>query len=268
MARVKGLNKITGTLANISFYTIQGSDQVYVRTKGGPKKKAIKTKPQFEKLRRNNSEWAACAKTGRNIREAYYKLKHLEDYPAIGALNALAKRIQVFDEEAEHGRRGIYLSKSKELLCGFSLSRKQVLESVLRVPIDATIDRDSMTARIFVPAIDTNMYLHNFSKLPYFRLFFQLGGVCDMVFIEEERCYNTKQDVYVKGESDYCTEWFFTTGTTEPVDITLTYNQDKPPVANEVTLLLTVGLEFGRQGLDGNPVGVKYAGCGKIMKVG
>lgn len=85
---------------------------------------------------------------------------------------------------------------------------------------------------------------------------------------EAIRCYNTRQDVYVKGESDYCTEWFFTTGATELVDITLKYNQDKPPVANEVTLLLTVGLEFVRQGLDGNPVGVKYAGCGKIMKAG
>ena len=96
MARVNGLNQITGKLANISFYTIQGSDQVYVRTKGGPKKRAIKTKPQFDKLRRNNSEWAACAKTGRSIREAYYKLKHLEDYPAIGSLNALAKKDAAF----------------------------------------------------------------------------------------------------------------------------------------------------------------------------
>lgn len=268
MARVKGLNKITGTLANISFYTIQGSDQVYVRTKGGPKKKAIKTKPQFEKLRRNNSEWAACANMGKSIREAYYKLKHLEDYPAIGSLNGLAKKMQYFDEEAEHGKRGIYLSKNKELICGFSLSRKQVLESVLRVPIDATIDRDTMTARVSVPAINTGMYLYNFGKLPYFRLFFQLGGVCDVVFIEEQKCYNTRQDVYVKGESDYCTEWFYTMGTTEPIDITLKYNQDEPPIADEVTLLLTVGLEFGKLDIDGNPVGVKYTGCGKILKTG
>ena len=176
--------------------------------------------------------------------------------------------MQLFDEEAEHGKRGIYLSRNKELLCGFSLSRKQVLESVLRVPIDATIDRDSMTAKVFVPAIDTRMYLYNFSNLPYFRLFFQLGGVCDMLYVEEERCYTESHDVYAKGESDYCTDWLFTTGTTEAIEITLKYNQAEPPLVDEVALLLTVGLEFGKPGMDGNPIGVKYAGCGKIMKVG
>jgi hypothetical protein len=28
------------------------------------------------------------------------------------------------------------------------------------------------------------------------------------------------------------------------------------------------GLEFGKQGADGKPEGVKYAGCGKILRVG
>jgi hypothetical protein len=91
MARVKGIQTIVGGFANASFYTIQGSDQVYVRIKGGPSKRAIKTKPQFEKLRRNNSEWTACSKMGGLIRSSYFEMKHLEDYPVIGSLNALTK---------------------------------------------------------------------------------------------------------------------------------------------------------------------------------
>jgi len=27
------------------------------------------------------------------------------------------------------------------------------------------------------------------------------------------------------------------------------------------------GVEFGNSGFDANPVGVKYAGCGKVVKV-
>jgi len=29
-----------------------------------------------------------------------------------------------------------------------------------------------------------------------------------------------------------------------------------------------MGLEFGKQGSDGKPVDVKFAGCGKILRVG
>jgi hypothetical protein len=41
---------------------------VVVRTKGGPSKNQIETKPQFEKLRRCNSEWVGCTRMGSKIR--------------------------------------------------------------------------------------------------------------------------------------------------------------------------------------------------------
>ena len=268
MARVNGLNKITGKLANASFYTIQGGDQVYVRSKGGPKKRAIKTKPQFEKLRRNNSEWKGCTKMAGWIRYAYFDMKHLEDYPVIGSLNAITKKIQQLDEEGEHGKRSIYLSKHRALLGGFSLSRKQVLESVLRVPIDASIDREAMTARVSLPPIDTRMYLYNFRNLPFFRLYFQLGGVSDWKYDEENKMYNALNEMNWKGENFFCTDWMSTSGTTDSIEYNLEYIQDEPQIPESLTLLLTVGLEFGKQGMDGKPEGVKYAGTAKIVRVG
>jgi hypothetical protein len=36
-------------------------------------------------------------------------------------------------------------------------------------------------------------------------------------------------------------------------------------VSNDVILILTVGVEFGTIGIDGKPILVKYAGCGKII---
>ena len=268
MARVNGFNKITGKLANASFYTIQGGDQVYVRSKGGPRKRAIKTKPQFEKLRRNKSEWSACTKMGGSIRSAYFYMKHLEDYPVIGSLNAITKKIQQMDEEGEHGKRNILLSKHKDILGGFSLSRKQVLESVLRVPIDASLDRETMTARVELPPIDTRMYLYNFRNLPFFRLYFQLGGVSDWKYNEENRMYEAVSEIYWKGQSFFCTDWMSTSGTTDSIEYNLKYNQQKIPLEDSVTLLFSIGLEFGKPGTDGKPEGVKYAGCGKIVRVG
>ena len=40
------------------------------------------------------------------------------------------------------------------------------------------------------------------------------------------------------------------------------------PVPADLTLILTVCVEFGKVGSNGLPVGVKYAGCGKVMRVG
>lgn len=268
MAIVKGMQKIVGSFANASFYTIQGSDEVYVRSKGGPSKRAIKTKPQFEKLRRNNSEWSACSKMGSNMRTGYYYLKHLEDFPIIGSLNALAKKIQLLDEAGEHGHRSIYLSKHKDLLCGINLSKKQVFESVLRVPVSVTIDREAKRVMVHVPSIDTRMYLYNFRNLPFFRLLFCLGGVQDMIYSESEKKY-LESVVYLDREKGLrISDWYSTNGVIQEQDIELLYVDDPDPVSEDFTFVFTVGLEFGKQGADGNPEGVKYAGCGKIMKVG
>ena len=268
MARVKGMQTIVGGFANASFYTIQGGDPVYVRIKGGPSKRAIKTKHQFEKLRRNNSEWTACTKMGSLIRYAYFEMKQLEDYPVIGSLNALTKKIQFLDEEGEHGKRSILLSKHKDLLGGFSLSRKQVLESVLRVPIQATIDRENKSARVVIPAIDTKLYLYNFRNLPYFRLYFQLGGVSDWSYSAVNKEYAPLHEAYWDENRIFISDWFFTNGTIEPIDKQLTYYDELEVIPEGITLLLTVGLEFGKPGTDGKPERVKYAGCGKILRVG
>lgn len=136
MARLDGLTQMTGSMANISMYKLHGHDKIIIRTKGGPSKYHIKTKPQFAKLRNNNTEWSTCTKMAAMIRTACSMMKAVEDYPVSGALNALCKHIQKLDTDSEHGKRVIYLTKHTACLEGFSFGQKQVLESVIRVPIE------------------------------------------------------------------------------------------------------------------------------------
>lgn len=268
MAIVKGFQQITGSLQNATFYTIQGGDQVYVRMKGGPSKRMIKNSPKFEKLRRNNEEWKGCTRMASAIRGSFYPLKSLEDYPVIGALNAIAKQIQLTDTEGAHGQRGLYLSKNKDLLGGFSLSRKQVLESVLRVPITATIQREEKMASVSIPSINTGMYLYNFRNLPYFRIIMSFAAVLDMGFSEEKNQYQTlcsdEWGVYTHFESS----WLSATGVAPALNQLLKLPLVENDLPESVTLVLSVGVEFGKAGNDGNPEAVKYAGCGKVIKVG
>lgn len=269
MARMKSFMQMTGSMAMVSMYTMQGHDEVIIRTKGGPNKQQIKTKPQFEKVRRNNSEWKGCARMGSQIRTSFMIMNRMEDYPVTGALNSICKQIQKLDSEGEHGKRGIYLSRHKDALLGFSFSRKQVLESVLRVPIEATLDRTTGEAHIEIPAVNTDLYLYNFRKLPYYRIVANLGGVCDMSIEEDGKNYNHAPYNYTDRELGiFESEWLPTMGMQPAMHIKLLYPLDPDPIPEDVTILLSIGIEFGKKGYGDITEPVKYAGTGKIVKVG
>ncbi|MFZ4725823.1 MAG: hypothetical protein ACOYMD_10295 [Paludibacter sp.] len=275
MARIKNFMQMTGSMAMVSMYTLQGHDQVIIRTKGGPNKYQIKTKPQFEKVRRNNSEWKGCTKMGSQIRWSFFVMNSLEDYPVTGALNAICKQIQKMDTESEHGKRAVLLSKHKEMLLGFSFSRKQVLESVLRVPIESNIDRLTGKAQIMIPAVNTDLYLYNFRKLPYYRIKACIGGVCDMHVSENCNDYEHAPYNYCHKEKGiFVSEWLPTSGTQPPMQLNLEYPisaenvDDEGKLRADTSLVLTLGIEFGKIGYGNITEPVKYAGTGKILRVG
>lgn len=269
MARAKNLMEITGSMANFSMYKLQGHDEVIVRSKGGPSKYQIKTKPQFEKVRRNNNEWKACTNMTGQIRQAYYYLKNLEDYPASGSLNALCKQIQKLDTESEHGKRNILLSAHKEMLVGFTLSRKQVFESVVRVPVTANIDRNTGIATIDIPALNTDLYLYNFRKLPYYRIVAMFSSLTDIVYADNQyiQYYESSESFFSQKTGWFESEWLPTLGTQAGMNITLRYPMDIDPIPTHITLMLSIGIEFGKPGAANSIEPVKYAGSGKILKV-
>ena len=269
MARMKSFMQMTGSMAMVSMYTMQGHDEVIIRTKGGPSKRQIKTKPQFEKVRRNNSEGAGCTKMGSQIRISFMNMNRMEDYPVTGALNAICKQIQKLDTVGEHGQRGVYLTQHKEMLLGFSFSRKQVLESVLRVPIETSLDRVTGEAHINIPAVNTDLYLYNFRKLPYYRIVANLSGVCDMKISENGKRYeHADYNFCSKADGIYESEWLPTTGLQDAMQLKLLYPLEINPIPDDVTLLLCIGIEFGKKGYGDITEPVKYAGTGKIMRVG
>lgn len=269
MAISKNFLQLTGSFANVSMYRLPGSDEVVVRTKGGPSKHQIKTKPQFKKVRENNSEWTGCSKMARSIRISFEVMHRLEDYPVTGALNAICKEVQKLDTNGEHGKRAIRLSQHKDMLSGFSFSRKQVLESVLRVNLETTLDRSTGIATIDLPALNTDMYLYNFRKLPYYRLVANLSGVCDTLLnAEDNKWINPFYGYLDPVNGVFESEWLPALGTNPAMHITLKYPLKEDPIPEEVTLLLCIGIEFGKVGVANIPAAVKYAGTGKVVRVG
>ena len=270
MAQAKNSLDITGSIAKLSMYRLQGHDQIIVRTKGGPNKHKIKTKPEFEKVRRNNEEWKACTNMTGQIRYAYSDLKRIEDYPASGTLNAICKQIQKEDTTSEHGKRNVLVSAHKEMLTGFSLSKKQVFESVLRVPVTAEIDRVTGKAQIDIGEVNTELYLYNFRQLPVFRIVAMLSPLVDIVYGEKSYIeYNQSNERFFNRKTGcYESEWLQTMGTHPAMHIELEYPMNINPIPPNITLMLTIGIEFGKPGPGNSYEAVKYAGTGKIVKLG
>jgi hypothetical protein len=237
--------------------------------KGGASRRQIKTKPAFEKVRLNNSEWAGCTRMGSLIRRAFYTMKNVEDYSVNGALNALCKQIQQADTDNLLGRRGVYLSRHKELLTGFTFSTKQVFESVLRVPVSTTLDRVTGVAQVDIPEFNTELSLYNFRSLPYFRIKGILAGAPDMTYPEDKKEYVKLHEGYCsKSEGIYESEWMNALGVIPAMSFTLKYPLVENPIPDDVTLILSLGIEFGKLAVNGKPDTVKYAGSGKIVRVG
>lgn len=270
MARVKQLDRITGNIGKLSFYTRKGSDEIFVRTKGGATKEQIKRRPEFANVRKNNKEFGGCSKMSKAIRDSFAGLQHVADYNLAPVLCSLMKKIQVADTEGIWGERGIFLSKHKLYLSGFNFNRVNRFDSVLRIPLEWKIDRDKGTATLTIPEFSCSPGLHIYGKHRLFRISATLGVVADMVLNERKSDYMPLHDTMWLVRSLESTAWFPTTGTVpgQTIDLKMTLYPDVSYIDHSDTFVLSVAVEFGAYDDFGQITAVKDAGAGKVLGVG
>ena len=270
MARVKQFDVITGSIANLSFYTRKGSNQVFVRTKGGATKSQIKRRPEFANVRRNNKEFGGCSKMSKEIRKSFFGLQHVADYNLAPALCSLVKNIQKADLEGAWRERSIYLSAHKQYLVGFDFNRIVRFDSVLRVPLLATIDRDHFLATIRIPSFVCSMGLVSPEKFNLFRISAKFGVATDYRLGDRKYDYEPMHDTVGLDGKMASTNWYSTKTTIPEQQLQIQLNLNQPGITfNESdSLILSVAIEFGILDVFGNPTPVKSAGAGKILGVG
>jgi len=269
MAIIKGAIQMTGSIKGISFYSVRGSDKVIMRTKGGASKNKIATSPKFEGLRKQQKEWSGCAKFGSLTRYAFGGLHRLADYNLTPVLNGFAKNLQKTDTTGEIGKRGIYLSKYRYLMEGFNFNRNYPFNTVLRVGVVGEINRDKLTANVRLPRINTEIDVQNIQKLPYFRLIVALGAVSDMSFNDAANSFEPKVVAMHGISAVFNGEWVPSENVLQEQTMEVQLGEAlKPHLTDDVSLILSIAIEFGKVGFTGEPVEVKYAGCGKVLKVG
>ena len=266
MAIVKGPIQLSGSLSNISFYTRRGSDQIIARTKGGASGDKIKRLPQYEGMRLQQKEWSGVTKMASAVRYTFGGLHRLADYNLTSVLNGLANKMQKANTTGEKGKRPVRLSQFRQALDGFNFNRNYPFNTVMRVSTTYELNRETLSASVTVHRINTDMDLLNIQRLPYFRIIVVLGAVSDMLFDEKLKDYiptvPALHGVSVVSNS----QWFSANTILDEQTLTVQLSKKQASLlTDEVSVVLSIAVEFGMVGFTGEPVEVKYAGCGKVI---
>lgn len=136
MARQKGLFKITGTLSDINYYTVDGV--TYARKAGGGfNGDAIRTKASMIRVRENASEFGHCSSTKKQFRLALLPfLKGLKEKKLHQRMMQLFLELKSLDAVSERGHRRVYHGlqtlKGKRLLRQFEFTPKHAILEALQ----------------------------------------------------------------------------------------------------------------------------------------
>ncbi|SFE62480.1 hypothetical protein SAMN05518672_108145 [Chitinophaga sp. CF118] len=256
MARLKGAIDLAGKLGGLSIFKRIDMDGSIVRMPGGATKNKIKNDKNFARTRENNLEWKGVGKAAGNIRKAVIHVKHLADHNITNDFSTLCKKIQLQDTENERGKRSILLSKHRDLLEGYHITRINSFDGVVRLPLKYEIDKQTGSAWVQFPNLTPEINLFIPWQYPVFRFIISLQAVRDLHHDYANNDTMAAPVVY--------TAWKPTaqnyTGERIAVQFEEGWEMD-----DSWTLILSVGLEIGNPISNNYTAIAKRAGSAKIL---
>lgn len=262
MARIAPEAFFHGPAGNFSYYKMRGVEKPIVRRKGGASKQRIKTDPVFEQTRRINAEFGGRAAASRWIMWSLVFMKPLADHNIAGPLNACLKPVQALDTSSDKGHRSILLSHQPDLLEGFSLNRNNPFESVVRAPLEWSLDRRDRLSYVSIPALTPGINFYPDVRYPVFGFVCTLGTVPDLFY--HPFGYRPSTPDYEKAAPVVSfSEWFPVRAGAEALSIQLPDLFDLPD--EQYSRLLSVGIRYGTLHHNNKIEQVRHAGAAKII---
>lgn len=265
----------TGTVKNLSIYKLRGSDKPIVRTKGGPTKKQIKTKPAFAACRRNNMEFGGRARMAGQVQDILRPLKYLSDYNIAGPLNSLFIPIQALDTVSEHGERSVELTKKTSILQGFNLNRRTPVETIIAHSLEYTLSKETLTGSITIPELIPGINFFVPGQYSWYKFVAVFGVIQDLFYHPNGReSYLNKKgdDVNWTLGQHHETDWMNMSSRSPSITIELSLKSMRKDIQDVLDLnshscLLGIGIAFGVMPR-GEVEMVKYVGGAKVIAMG
>lgn len=258
--------QFTGSLGNLSAYTIKGSDKIILRRKGGATKERIANDPRFERTRENNSEFGICGKAAGQIRRMMNPVIPLADYNFTSTLSSLLRiRMLPRDTVSDRGQRGLLFSQHAALLQGFRLNLNNPFESMVRQAPICSINRTTGMGVVQLPELTPGLNLMLPPNPPLYRFVLGMGAIADIKHNGRDYTeYNPKPLPAVFSTE---TAWHGNQQTfkAQRVELPLALPEGWDKTA---TFLLFIGLEMGKPLTATVIEEVKGRGCAIIAAVG
>ncbi len=270
MARVKGPYKISGSVGDNTFYSLPGSDQVYMRQKGGPSRRQVKNGDNFALFREHQNEWAACVLFSRSIDSLTNRLKKLGDYNVSPVWNGIGKKLIKLDTDHLIGQRWLQLSKYPMALQGFDMNKNFQFNALFKGLLQCNIDKQEQSLLLKIPCLNTANDLFNPRKLPYFRLKFAFALFADIYYDTEAKVnpYQFFMERAGRFSCSYETAWLSTNDLIpaheELFKLELKIPEEMKP---NFCYLFCAGIEYATLGFGNQIEAVKNASAAKILIV-
>ncbi len=254
----------TGSVGNLSAYTMRGHDKVILRTKGGATKRQIQTQDSFESTRNLNNEWKAVVKTAGLIYRGLNGLKPLAGYNVSGPLNALVKKIQVMDTVNPKGKRSILFSQYHDFISSFNYNKQNMFDSLIRQPLSVQIDKTTGIADIEIPSLQPSINFFPHPRYAYFRIVLSMTAISDYACGETNNHYTSVRGA-IPTYKPIFSEWSPSNIPKSPASFHYTLANTFLP-GPDMILILGAGIQYGMPGTDGSILPVPYVGAARILK--
>jgi hypothetical protein len=264
MAKLTSLLALSGSLDNLSFYQIEGVEGTIARRKGGASKEKILHDPCFKNTRRTMWEFGGRSIASRYILEAFAPLR--PGHGTTGRINKMLTALQKMDTISPWGCRSVALSLCPQLLQGLNISKRLLLDAILKNPVAGQLSRQELKANVTIPPIIPGLNCMHPKSHPYFRIIAVLGVVPDLIFKEQLGEYGPGEGFLPVPAQSTETPWHQTNTPVEAATLEMVLPQ--APAVEGYSLMLSVAIQYGKLDPAGAVAPLPKALAAKIIAVG
>ncbi|MCG2614734.1 hypothetical protein LZZ85_10600 [Terrimonas sp. NA20] len=258
MGKLENGLQFTGTVGLFSAYRMKDSDEIRVRARRSRSGK--KVKELQPRVQENISEFMLSSYAAGAIRHCLRDIRHLATFNFTPKLTSLSRKIQKLDPVSARGQRNVLISQHPSYFAGFDLNRKNTFDSIIRHPLQYSIDPVKGIALIQLPDLIQGVSVFLPWPVPQYRVLISLNLVADQLYNEAN-----KKECFSVMPAMATTDWIPSNQPRESqgFELTLPAPAVKPAMAR-LTYVLSIGIEWEIVTLK-NGGGMIRTGAGKII---
>ena len=265
MAKASITQLHSNSLGDFSLYTMRGVEKKIIRFKGGPSAAMIKKSPKFEAVRNQQSQIGGMGKLSHYLSLCCKGVKHLGDHNSAANFSKIASLIQKMDTLGEAGKAAVMFSKFGSILNGFNFNTTNPFNSVVTPLPKFSISREEYKGTVTFQDLYPGINLQNTGAHPLCRFIVSIGLVPDLVYSKSG--YGTAFRGFTSTQSVLRGPWLVASSKIDAFTLEA-FLSERAKFDDSVSILLSVGIEFGTYISNAVIQPIKRAGCATILGVG